>query len=95
MNGLLKLAKELYFHYQDYSFDVEKRSELFDIFKDLFQEMVLSLNMMNSSELIRYVNYEILKNNDDLFEYLKKRVVKYELQVKKVTNANVDEVVNR
>jgi hypothetical protein len=50
---------------------------------------------MNTNEMIRYINYEILKNNDDLFEYLKKRVIKNELRTKKITNANVDEVVNR
>ena len=95
MTGLLKTCKELYFKLQEYKFDIEKRSELFDIFKDLFQEVILSLNMMKANELIRYVNYEILKNNDNLFEYLKKRVVKYEFKEKKITNANVDEIVDR
>lgn len=95
MAGLLKNAKELYFHYQSYNFDVEKRSELFDIFKDLFQEVILALNTLKANDMIRYINFEILRNNDDLFEYLKKRVVKHELKAKKVTNENVDEVVNR
>ena len=95
MSGLLKLSKELYFYHQDHSFDVEKRSELYSIFKDLFQQVILALNMMKANELIRYINYEILKNNDDLFEHFKKKVMKTELQAKKVTNANVDEIVNR
>jgi hypothetical protein len=94
MAGLLKNAKELYFHYQSYSFDVEKRSELFDIFKDIFQEIILSLNTLKANDMIRYINFEILRNNDDLFEYLKKRVVVHELKAKKVTSANVDEVVS-
>ena len=80
-------------HYQHYSFDVEKRSELFDIFKALFQEVVLSLNSLKTNDMIRYINFEILRNNDDLFEYLKKRVVKHELKAKRITSANVDEVV--
>ena len=51
--------------------------------------------MMKANEMIRYINYEILRDNDNLFEYLKKRVVKFELKVKKITTANVEEVVNR
>ena len=94
MAGLLKACKELYFKLQEYSFDIEKRSELFDIFKDLFQEVILSLNMMKANELIRYINYEILKNNDNLFEYLKKRILKSEFKDKKITSANVDEIVD-
>lgn len=95
MSGLLRVSKELYFHYQQHTFDIEKRSELFDIFKELFQEVVMALNSMNTNELIRYINYEILKENDELFEYLKKQVIKHELRVKKITNANVDDVVNK
>lgn len=50
---------------------------------------------MKANDVIRYINYEILRTNDDLFEYLKKRVIKYELKAKKITTANVDEIVNR
>lgn len=34
-----------------------------------------------------------MRDNDDLFDYLKKRVLKNELKVKKITNSNVDEVI--
>jgi len=74
---------------------VEKRSELFEIFKELFQEVILALNMMKANELIRYINYEILRDNDDLFEFFKKRAMKNELKAKKITNSNVDEIVNK
>ena len=93
MNSLLSNCKDLYFHYNNYSFDVDKRSELFVIFKDIFQEVVLSLHTMKATEMIRYINYWILRDNDDLFDYLKKKVLKNELKVKKITNSNVDEVI--
>jgi len=57
LSSLLKQCKKLYMHYGNYEFDIDKRSELFIIFKNMFQEIVLSLNTMKANELIRYINY--------------------------------------
>lgn len=94
LKSLLKTCKGLYIHYKHHSFDVDKRSELFILFKDIFQEIVLSLNQMKTTEMIQYINYAILRDNDDLFEYLKQKVLKEDLKAKRVTNANVDQVVD-
>lgn len=93
-SSLLKLCKQLYIR-NDYAFDIEKRSELFELFKDLFQEVVLALNMMKANDLIKYINYEILKTNDNLFEYLKRKVLKEEMKPKNIKTADVDEIVDR
>ena len=61
----------LYKNLSHISFDVEKRSDLYKIFRELFEELILCQNSMKTNELIRYINYEILRTNNDLFNILK------------------------
>jgi hypothetical protein len=43
---------------------------LYEIYKKLFSEIKIFYSIHNNSELEHFLNYEILKNNPSLFEFL-------------------------
>lgn len=47
---------------------------------------------MNTNELLKFVNYEILKSHNSLFEYLKKKTLKY-FKSKGKKNITVDQIL--
>ena len=44
------------------------------MFKWLFQELLINLNLMRNNELVKFLNFLILKKNPALLQYIKNKV---------------------
>ena len=93
IDPLLEQIETVYSALSFIPFDVERRSELYTIFRFLFEEVTLSLNLMQTNDMIKFINFEILKQHDDLFEFLKKKALKGLKQSGK-RNVMSDEIVS-
>jgi hypothetical protein len=54
--------------------DPSNRRDLYFLFRWLFQELLLNLNLLRNNELVKFLNYQILKKNPQLLGYIKSRI---------------------
>lgn len=50
------------------------RMDLFFLFRWLFQELLINLNLMRNNELVKYLNYQVLRRHPQLLAYIKGKV---------------------
>ena len=54
--------------------DPASRKDVYFLFRWLFQELLLNLNLLRNNDLIRYLNYQILRKSPQLLAYIKNRI---------------------
>ena len=50
------------------------RCDLYFLYRWLFQEVLLNLSLLRNSELVKYLNYLILKKHPQLLAYVKNKL---------------------
>ena len=50
------------------------RRDLYFLFRWLFQEVLLNLNLLRNNELVKFLNYQILRKNPSLLAYVKSKI---------------------
>ena len=69
--------------------DPSNRKDLYFLFRWLFQELLINLNLLRNNEVIKFLNYQILKKNPGLLAFIKNKI-KAQAQMKMTPQAIIE-----